>query len=218
MAGHVEQRRGAHADPAQQRRRTSRPHGPAGQRTPYQHRAGRRHVTGARRRRPTSRSLGTPSGTTNHQDAACLTIRNGGHRRCGGDRRLAGGAVPRDCAPEIQIYDTDVGANAPGSIHTSCVSHSFQCDGWLQRLQALVDRSNGSYLAQISDGRINGVPIHNSPEQVGAIGLGMVWFGERRRFLPTSMTSSEQGIDQQVRKSSCGLRGSSDHSIADNVM
>jgi hypothetical protein len=133
MAGHVEQRRWAHADPAQQRRRTSRPHGPAGQRTPYQHRAGRRHVTGARRRRPTSRSLGTPSGTTNHQDAACLTIRNGGHRRCGGDRRLAGGAVPRDCAPEIQIYDTYVGANAPGSIHTSSVSHSFQCDGWLQR-------------------------------------------------------------------------------------
>jgi hypothetical protein len=77
---------------------------------------------------------------------------------------------------------------------------------------------NGYYLAQISDGRINGVPLHNSPEQVGAIGLGMVWFGERRRFLPTSMTSSEQGIDQQVRKSSCGLRGSSDHSIADNVM
>jgi hypothetical protein len=41
---------------------------------------------------------------------------------------------------------------------------------------------NGYYLAQISDGRINGVPLPNSPEQVGAIGLGMVWFGGRWRF------------------------------------
>jgi hypothetical protein len=41
---------------------------------------------------------------------------------------------------------------------------------------------NGYYLAQISDGRINGVPLHNSPEQVGAIGPGMVWFGGRWHF------------------------------------
>jgi hypothetical protein len=41
---------------------------------------------------------------------------------------------------------------------------------------------NGYYLGQISDGRVNGVPLHNSPEQVGAIGLGMVWFGERWRL------------------------------------
>jgi hypothetical protein len=34
---------------------------------------------------------------------------------------------------------------------------------------------NGYYLSQITDGRINGEPLHNSPEQVGAIGPGMVW-------------------------------------------
>jgi hypothetical protein len=34
---------------------------------------------------------------------------------------------------------------------------------------------NGYYLKQITDGRINGAPLHNSPEQVGAIGPGMVW-------------------------------------------
>jgi hypothetical protein len=34
---------------------------------------------------------------------------------------------------------------------------------------------NGNYLSQITDGRINGVSLHNSPEQVGAIGPGMVW-------------------------------------------
>jgi hypothetical protein len=45
-----------------------------------------------------------------------------------------------------------------------------------------VDRSNGSYLAQIADEKINGGAIHNSPAQVGAIRLGMVWFGERWRF------------------------------------
>jgi hypothetical protein len=38
---------------------------------------------------------------------------------------------------------------------------------------------NGYYLAQTSDARINGVPIRNSPEQVGAIGLGTVWSGGR---------------------------------------
>jgi len=35
--------------------------------------------------------------------------------------------------------------------------------------------ANGYYLKQITDGRINGVPLSNSPEQVGAIGPGMVW-------------------------------------------
>ena len=35
--------------------------------------------------------------------------------------------------------------------------------------------ANGYYLTQITDGRINGVPLHDSPEQVGAIGPGMVW-------------------------------------------
>jgi hypothetical protein len=34
---------------------------------------------------------------------------------------------------------------------------------------------NGYYLTQITDGRFNGAPLHNSPEQVGAIGPGMVW-------------------------------------------
>jgi len=34
---------------------------------------------------------------------------------------------------------------------------------------------NAYYLRQISDGRINGVPLRNSPEQVAAIGPGMVW-------------------------------------------
>jgi hypothetical protein len=35
--------------------------------------------------------------------------------------------------------------------------------------------ANGYYLKQITDGRINGVPLPNSPEQVGATGPGMVW-------------------------------------------
>jgi len=35
--------------------------------------------------------------------------------------------------------------------------------------------SNGYYLKQISDPKINGINISNSPEQVGAIGPGMVW-------------------------------------------
>ena len=35
--------------------------------------------------------------------------------------------------------------------------------------------ANGYYLKQITHGRINGVPLRNSPEQVGAIGPGMVW-------------------------------------------
>jgi hypothetical protein len=34
---------------------------------------------------------------------------------------------------------------------------------------------NAYYLKQITDGKIDGVPLHNSPEQVGAIGPGMVW-------------------------------------------
>jgi hypothetical protein len=34
---------------------------------------------------------------------------------------------------------------------------------------------NGYYLSQISNGKVNGVTLHNSPEQVGAIGPGMVW-------------------------------------------
>jgi hypothetical protein len=34
---------------------------------------------------------------------------------------------------------------------------------------------NAYYLRQITDGRFNGVPLQNSPEQVGAIGPGMVW-------------------------------------------
>jgi len=34
---------------------------------------------------------------------------------------------------------------------------------------------NGYYFKQITDGKIDGVPLRNSPEQVGAIGPGMVW-------------------------------------------
>jgi hypothetical protein len=34
---------------------------------------------------------------------------------------------------------------------------------------------NAYYLRQITDGCVNGVPLRNSPEQVGAIGPGMVW-------------------------------------------
>ena len=34
---------------------------------------------------------------------------------------------------------------------------------------------NAYYLRQITDGRVNGVPLRNSPEQVGAIGPGAVW-------------------------------------------
>jgi hypothetical protein len=35
--------------------------------------------------------------------------------------------------------------------------------------------SNGYYLKQITDGKIDAVALHNSPEQVGAIGPGTVW-------------------------------------------
>jgi hypothetical protein len=34
---------------------------------------------------------------------------------------------------------------------------------------------NGYYIKQITDGKVDGVPLPNSPEQVGAIGPGMVW-------------------------------------------
>lgn len=34
---------------------------------------------------------------------------------------------------------------------------------------------NAYFLRQITDGRINGVPLRDSPERVGAIGPGMVW-------------------------------------------
>jgi hypothetical protein len=34
---------------------------------------------------------------------------------------------------------------------------------------------NAYYFKQITDGQIDGVALHNSPEQVGAIGPGMVW-------------------------------------------
>jgi hypothetical protein len=34
---------------------------------------------------------------------------------------------------------------------------------------------NGYYLKQITGGEIDGVALHNSPEQVGAIGPGMLW-------------------------------------------
>jgi hypothetical protein len=40
---------------------------------------------------------------------------------------------------------------------------------------------NGYYLSQITGGRINGVPLRNSPEQVGAIGPGLAIRGECRR-------------------------------------
>jgi len=35
--------------------------------------------------------------------------------------------------------------------------------------------SNGYYLKQITDGKIDAAALHNSPEQVGALGPGMVW-------------------------------------------
>jgi hypothetical protein len=35
--------------------------------------------------------------------------------------------------------------------------------------------ANGYFLSQITDGRVNGVSIPNSPERVAAIGPGMVW-------------------------------------------
>jgi hypothetical protein len=35
--------------------------------------------------------------------------------------------------------------------------------------------SNGYYLKQITEGKIDAVALHNSPEQVGAVGPGMVW-------------------------------------------
>jgi hypothetical protein len=42
--------------------------------------------------------------------------------------------------------------------------------------------ANGYFFSQITDGRINGVPQLHSPEQVGAIGPGMVWTGRHVNF------------------------------------
>ena len=41
--------------------------------------------------------------------------------------------------------------------------------------------ANGYFLSQITDGRVNGVSVRDSPERVGAIGPGMVW--SRHRWL-----------------------------------
>ncbi len=45
---------------------------------------------------------------------------------------------------------------------------------------------NAYYLRQITDGRVNGVSLRDSPEQVGAIGPGMVWNSGRWSFYANS--------------------------------
>jgi hypothetical protein len=42
--------------------------------------------------------------------------------------------------------------------------------------------ANGYCFSQVTDGRINGVVLPNSPERVGAIGPGMVWAGRHWLF------------------------------------
>jgi hypothetical protein len=42
--------------------------------------------------------------------------------------------------------------------------------------------ANGYFLSQLTDGRINGVALPNSPERVGAIGPGMLWAARPRIF------------------------------------
>ena len=49
----------------------------------------------------------------------------------------------------------------------------------MQRLPIALAKAYGGpnayYIKQITDGKIDGVLLRNSPEQVGAIGPGMVW-------------------------------------------
>lgn len=42
--------------------------------------------------------------------------------------------------------------------------------------------ANAYFLSQVSDGKINGLPISNSPECVSALGPGMVWTKQRWLF------------------------------------
>src|ERR1700733_2197816 len=73
--------------------------------------------------------------------------------------------APNDAPPTT----TGAQSTQPGqAIHfNATAAHNVYKGLWLG--------ANGYYLTQITDGRINGVPLHDSPEQVGAIGPGMVW-------------------------------------------
>ena len=68
--------------------------------------------------------------------------------------------------------------------------------------------ANGYFLRQITDPQINGLSIAASPEQVGAIGPGMVW--DRGQFLFYVNGYHEVGVLNRPKatSSSCGRRGS----------
>ena len=55
---------------------------------------------------------------------------------------------------------------------------------------------NTYYLKQITDGKIDGAPLPNSPEQVGAIGPGMVW--NHRRWFFYANTYQEFGAKNRA--------------------
>jgi hypothetical protein len=65
---------------------------------------------------------------------------------------------------------------------------------------------NGYYLKQITDGKIDSVALRNSPEQVGAIGPGMVWNIGSWLFIQTCIRSSGREIAPPVINWCCESR------------
>lgn len=63
---------------------------------------------------------------------------------------------------------------------------------------------NAYYLLQITDGRVNGVPLRNSPEQVAAIGPGMVWNSGKWFFYANSY--HEFGVENRPEGNKLVLR------------
>ena len=70
-----------------------------------------------------------------------------------------------------QFYRSPVGAQ---STQTGQASH-FNATAAFNFYKSLWIGANGYYLKEITDGKLDGVRLHNSPEQVGAIGPGIVW-------------------------------------------
>ena len=63
---------------------------------------------------------------------------------------------------------------------------------------------NAYYLRQITDGRVNGVPLQNSPEQVAAIGPGMVWNSNKWFFYANGY--HEFGLENRPKGNKLVLR------------
>jgi hypothetical protein len=63
---------------------------------------------------------------------------------------------------------------------------------------------NAYYLRQITDGRVDGVPLRNSPEQVGAIGPGMVWNSGKWFFYANGY--HELGVENRPKGNKLVLR------------